>query len=155
MELLFGCRGFVGWLFFGPGIAKSRPGKSSQRGGGVLPANFFKVGFEFVVLCGGDGTRCHMTGFIVAVNKAFFADVPADAHAGVFVPHGMIPRAFSCEITFPNHAFFHEEIVDGGEVFDDAFPFDFLRLPFLHAHLFTLLPWQNSGYCCWIFWEGG
>jgi hypothetical protein len=95
-----------------------------------------------------------MTGLIVAVNKAFSADIPVDAYAGVFIPLGTIPCAFSREIAFPNRAFFHEEIVDGGGVFDDAFPFDFLRLRFLPARLFTVLPWQNSGYCHWIFGRG-
>ncbi len=136
-------RVFVGWLFFGPGIAESQPGKSGQRGGGVLPGNFFKVGLEFVALCGGDGTRPHVTGHFVAINEAFFADMPADADAVDFVPLGTIPHAFSCRIVLPNLAFFHEKTVDGGGVFDNSFPFDFLRLPFLLAPLFPILPWQK------------
>ncbi len=42
VELLFGCCVFFRWLFFRPGIAKSRPVKSGQRGGGDLPANFLR-----------------------------------------------------------------------------------------------------------------
>jgi hypothetical protein len=99
--------GFVGWLFFGPGITKSWPGKSDQRRGGVHPANSFEVGLEFSALCGGGGARPHLTGFIVAINKAFSVDLPADAHAGDFVPLGMIPHAFSCKIALPNLAFFN------------------------------------------------
>jgi hypothetical protein len=69
-----------------PGIAKSWPWKSGRRGGGVLPANFFEVGLEFIALRGGDGKCPHVTSFIVAINKAFSTDVPADAHSGVFLP---------------------------------------------------------------------
>ncbi len=61
--------------------------------------NFFKVGLEFVAFHGEDGACPHVTGIIVAiVNKAFSADVPAGAHAGVFVPLGTIPCAFYCKI---------------------------------------------------------
>ncbi len=38
-------------------------------------------------------------------------------------------------IPFPKLTFFHEKIVDGGRVFDDVFPFDFLRLPFLPSRV--------------------
>ncbi len=103
------------------------------------------------MLCGEDSACPHVTGLIVAANKAFSVVIPADTYAGVFVALGTIPCAFSCKIAFPNLAFFYEEIVDGGRVFDNAFPFDFLRLPFLPACLSSDLPWQNSGYRCWIF----
>ncbi len=122
------------------GIAKSRPGKSGQRGGGVLTANFFTVGLEFVALCGGDGVRPHVNGLIVEINKAFFMDVPADAHAGVFVPLETIPRAFFHKMVLPNLAFLYEKIVDDGRVFDNVIPFDFIRLPFLPARLFPVIP---------------
>ncbi len=71
-----------------------------------------------------------------------------------FCTLGMIPCAFSRKIALPNLAFVHEKMIDGGGVFDGMFPFDFLRLPFLPAHLFSILSWQNSGCCCWIFGRG-
>jgi hypothetical protein len=125
-----GVGGFVGWLFFGPGIIKSRPGKSGRRGGGVLLANFFKVGLEFIALCLGNGARPHMTSLVVAANKAFGADVPAGAHGGGFIPLGTIPCAFPCKIMVPNLALFHQEFGDGGEVLDNVLPFNFVGLPF-------------------------
>ncbi len=95
-----------------------------------------------------------MTGRIVSINEAFSADVPADAHAGVFLPLVRIPCAFSHVIALPNVDFFHEKIVDGDGVLDNAFPFNFLRLPFLPTRLFPVFPWQNSGRCHWIFGRG-
>ncbi len=71
--------------FLWAGHCKVPAWEVKPKGGGVLPANFFKVGFEFVALCGGDGARRHMTGLIVAVNKAFFADVKR-THMLVFSP---------------------------------------------------------------------
>ena len=85
-----GVWGFVGRLFFGPGIAKPRPGKSSRGGEVILPANFGDVGLKIVLLRLGDGGRSNVTCFVVAVNKAFATDVPAGTHEGGVIPFGMI-----------------------------------------------------------------
>jgi hypothetical protein len=145
---------FVRWLFFGPGIAKSQPGKSGRKGGGGIRAKIFKVGLEFIAIHGRGGARLHVTGLIVGVNKAFSTYVPAEAHAGAFVPLGAIPYAFSRRIALPNLAFFNKEIDDGDGVFDDVFPFtssDFLFFPPVR---FPSSPGKNIGYCCWIFGRG-
>jgi hypothetical protein len=85
-----GVWGFVGRLFFGPGIAKPRPGKSSQGGEVILPANFGDVGLKNDLLCLGDGRRSDVTCFVVAVNRAFSMDVPAGTHEGRVILFGTI-----------------------------------------------------------------
>ena len=81
-----GVWGFAGRLFFGPGIAKPRPGKSSRGGEVILPANFGDVGLKIVLLRLGDGGCSNVTCFVVAVNKAFATDVPAGTHEGKVIP---------------------------------------------------------------------
>ena len=46
--------GVIGGPFFVPGVAKYRPGKSDQGGGGVLSMNFLEIFLEFATLCLGD-----------------------------------------------------------------------------------------------------
>ncbi len=75
-----GVWGVVGRLFFGTGIAKPRPVKSSRVEEVILPANFGDVGLKNVLLCLGDGGRFNVTCFVVAVGKAFAADVPVGTH---------------------------------------------------------------------------
>ena len=93
----WGLWGFVGRLFFGPGVAKPRPWKSSRGGRFVLPANFGDVGQEIVLLRLRDGRRSNVTGLVVAIAETFPVYVPAGAHEGVVVPLGTIPCAFSCK----------------------------------------------------------
>ncbi len=144
----FGVGGFVRWLFFGPDIAESRFGKSGQRGGGVLSANFVEVGLESSVLRVGNGASPCMTGLVVAVDKAFSMDVPSGAHEGCFIPLGTIPCAFPYKITLPNLAFFHQELGDGGGVFDNVLPFNFVGLPFFPSLLFAIIPGCGCGCVC-------
>ncbi len=96
-----GVWGFVGRLFFVPGIAKPRPGKSSRGGEVILPENFGDVGLKIVLLCLGGGGRSDVTCFVVAVNKAFITDVPAGTHEGRVVPFGTILRALSSKVFLP------------------------------------------------------
>ncbi len=118
----WGVWGVVGRLFFGPGIAKPRPGKSGQGGGFVLPANYCKVGLEFFVLCWGNGARSYMTSFVVAVNEAFALDVPAGAHKSGVVPLGTIFGAFPGKMLLPILAILYQKLGDGGNVFDQTLP---------------------------------
>ena len=120
----WGLWGFVGRLFFGPGVAKPRPGKSSRGGRFVLPANFGDVGQEFILLRLRDGGRSNVTGFVVAVDKAFAADVPASAHKGGVVPLGVILGALAGKMLLPVFAVLQQELGDGGGVLGDAFPVD-------------------------------
>jgi hypothetical protein len=143
-----GVGGFIGWLFFGLGIAESRPGKSGQRGGGVLLANFFNVGLDFIVLCLGKGARPHVTSLVVAVDKAFGTDVPAGAHEGGFIPLGTILCAFPCKIMLPNLALFHQEFGDEGRVFDDVLPFNLIGLPLFSSLSFAIIPGHDCGWVC-------
>ncbi len=70
-----------------------------------------------------------MTCLDVAIAETFPADVPAGAHDGVVVPLGKITCAFSCKIALPNLIVHHEKFHDGGDVFDDVLPSDFVGLP--------------------------
>ncbi len=117
-----GVWGFVGRLFFGPGISKPRPGKSSRGGGFILPANFGDVGKKIVFLHLRDGGRSDVTCFVVAVDKAFATDVPAGTHECGVVPLGMILGALAGEMLLPIFAVLHQELGDGGWVLHDAFP---------------------------------
>ncbi len=55
-------------------------GIQAKWGGGVLLANFVEVGLESSALCMGNDASPHMTSLVVAVDKAFDADVPTGAH---------------------------------------------------------------------------
>jgi hypothetical protein len=103
----------IGWFFFRPGIAKSQPGKSCRKSWSrVLSADFREVGLELIACC--DVAR-----LVVAVNKAFAADVPAGTHP-FFAPLGWIPGAFSGKVALPDVALLHQEFGDGRGVLDDA-----------------------------------
>ncbi len=117
-----GVWGFVGRLFFGPGIAKPQPGKSSRGGEVILLANFGDVGLKIVLFCLGDGGRSDVTCFVVAVNKAFTTDVPAGTHECGVVPLGTNFGALAGEMLLPIFAVLHQELGDGGWVLHDAFP---------------------------------
>ena len=98
----------TGRLCIRPGIKKSRPGKSGQGGGRVLPANLIKIFLEFGALCLGNDSRSHnhKACLVVVVNKAFTADPPAGAHEGGIAPFEAISQAFSREIALPIFASF-------------------------------------------------
>ncbi len=131
-----------------PGIVKFQPGKSGQRGGGILLANFFKVGLEFIALCLGNDAHAHVTSLVVAVDEAFGMDVPAGAHEGCFIPIGTIPPALPCKVMLPYLTFFHQEFGNGGRVFDDALPFDFVGLPLFSSFLFAIVPGRGCDCVC-------
>jgi hypothetical protein len=124
--------------FFGPGIAKPRPGKSSRGGRFVLPANFGDVGREFILLRLRDGRCSNVTGFVVAVNKAFAADVLASAHKGGVIPLGAILGAPAGKMLFPVFVVLQQELGDGGGVLGDALPVDVSWLPLLPPLLFAV-----------------
>ncbi len=67
-----------------------------------------------------------MTSLVVAVNEAFATDVPADVHEGGVVPLGAILRAFPQKIALPDLAFLQKKFRDGGCVFGDTLPFNFV-----------------------------
>jgi hypothetical protein len=148
---LLGVWGFVGRLFFGPGIAKPRPGKSSQGGEVILPANFGDVGLKIVLLCLGDSRRSNVTCFVVAVNKAFATDVPASTHEGGVVPFGMILRALSSKVFLPGLAILHQEFGDGGDILCNLPPFVLACFPLLPSFfcprsLRTWHQWTLKGF---------
>ena len=97
----WGLWGFVRRLFFGPGVAKPRPEKSSRGGRCVPPAYFGDVCQEFILLRLRDSGCSNMAGSVVAVNKAFATDVPASTHEDCVVPHGAIPGALVGEMFLP------------------------------------------------------
>ena len=119
-----GVWGFVGRLFFGPGIAKPRPVKSSRVEEVILPANFGDVGLKNVLLRLGDGGRSNATCFVVAVGKAFATDVPAGTHECGVVPHGTNFGALAGKMLLPNFAVLHQELGDGGWVRHVSCPID-------------------------------
>ena len=127
-----GCRP-IGRLLVGPGIAKTRPGKSGQdQRGGVLPANFHNISGELITLHLGDGTCSNLACFVVAVAKALATNPPAGAHEGAgIVPLGAVPGAFFCEIVLPNLILVHETFGDGCGVLDYAVPVVAVPLPLL------------------------
>ena len=129
--------GRIEWLCIGPDIAKSWPGESGRGGEGVLPENLIKILLEFSAFCLGNGTCSYVAHLVVAVNEAFDADVPADAHEVGVVPLGAIGRAFSCKILPPVFAFLYQKFGDGGGVLDDVI-IGFVRIPFLPFPLFVL-----------------
>ena len=112
--------GRIGRLCVGPGIAKSRPGESGQGGGGILPADFFKIFLEFDVLCLGNGACSNVARLVVAVNEAFTVDSPAGAHEDGVVPLGAIRQAFSCKILPPVFAFLYQKFSNRGGALDDV-----------------------------------
>jgi hypothetical protein len=112
------------------------------------------VGLESSALYVGNGTSLHMTSLVVAVDKAFDADVPTGAHEGCFIPLRTIPCTFPCKITLPNLAFFHQEFGDGGRVFDDVFPFNFVGLPLFPSLSFAIVPRHGCGCIHWTFGRG-
>ncbi len=118
----WGFWGFVGRLFFGPGVAKPRPGKSSRDGRFVLPENFGDVGQEVILLCLRDSGRSNVTGFVVAVDKAFATDVPASTHKGGVVSLGAILGALAGKMLLPVFTVLQQELRDGGGVLGYAFP---------------------------------
>ncbi len=94
-----------------------------------------------------------MTDFIVAIAEAFPADVTAGTHEGVVVPLGTVPHAFTCKITLPNLIVPHEEIHDGGGIFDDAPPSGFVGLPLIILPL-SIVPWRGGEFGHWLFRRG-
>jgi hypothetical protein len=93
-----------------------------------------------------------VTGLVVAIPEAFPADVPVGAREGVVVPLGTIPCAFSRKIALPNLIVIHEKFHDGGGVFDDAVPYNFIGLPLFILPL-SIVPWRGGEFGHWLFWE--
>ncbi len=91
-----------------------------------------------------------MTGLVVAIAETFPADLPAGTYAGVVVPLGTIPHAFSCKIAFPNLIILHEKFRDGGGVFDYALFSNFVGLP-LVVLLLSIVPWLVGEFRHWLF----
>ena len=80
-----------------------------------------------------------MNGLIVAIDKAFPADEPAGAHEDSVVPLKTILHAFSSKITLLDPITLHEKFHDGGGIFDNVLPSDFVELLLLIL-LFLLSP---------------
>ena len=88
-------------LFFGPGVAKPRPGKSSQGGWCVFPAYFGNVCPECILFIFRDSGCTNVAGFVGTVDKAFATDVPASTHEDFVVPLGAIVGALAGKMFFP------------------------------------------------------
>ena len=82
-------------------------------------ADLREVGLELITFRFGDGACCDVARFVVAVDEAFAADVPASTHPFV-APLGSIPGAFSSKVALPYFALFHQEFSDGRGVLDDV-----------------------------------
>ncbi len=142
-------------LCVGPGIAKSRPGESGQGGGGVLPADFFKIFLEFGALCLGNDACSNVACLVVAVNEAFITNPPMGAHEDGVVPLRVIRRAFSCKILPPVFAFLYQKFGDGGGVLDDVISIGFVRFPFLSLSLLLAVePRRGIEFGRWVLGRG-